>query len=688
MNFTAATGSFKFLKNILQLQLAFHHHQPVGNFTHVLEDCYQKAYWPLLQCLAAHPGLKVHLSYSGPLLEFLQENHPEYLDLVREMVGQKRVEFIATGFYEPVLVNISREDRLGQVEKNCRWIEEAFGSRPKGAWLAEGVWKTSLCSTFRQLGLDYTMLRSDRFLQAGLSPAELKGHFFTEYLGDTLALFPVDTTLTGMIPFGNEEEVMNYLRRQANRHRVVLTYTDVAERWGIWPGTYEKIQQSGVAGRWFELIAGQDWIKTEFFSSVLQSQPPQGRCYLPEGVPMDLGIWSLPDKARERLHQARDQLSLRHDREHFLPYFRVGSWEGFRARYGEAHLMAKKGIWLRNRKPDGTVDDGRLTDCLWRAQCNTAYWHGTAGGIYLPHLRAAIWKNLLLAQQLLDDGREELAMELSDFNADGVNEVVLYNSRISSVISPADGGAIVELSILPALLNLSNTLTRRREVSDREAEGPPSPVDAYERHWFHEHFYPRRLTVRQLSGNRQPDLGTFAGGRYRRITSEKNAEGVQCVLERVGRVEMGGEGVRTRVRKTYQWSRSGHDLRVDYQIINEGRDPIDGIFASEVNLLLSMPGGGGSGKTGEEEPFSLEEEHYAERCHELNLASENGCVRLGFHSTNPMKLWIYPLRTSGGAVATQDPLYQGTCIVFGWDYTVPPGEAAGFDLSLKIEVVP
>jgi hypothetical protein len=675
------------LKNTLQLQLAFHHHQPVGNFNEVLEDCYRKAYLPLMESLLSRPNLKVHLSYSGPLLEFLRQSHPEYLDLIRALVKEKRVEFIATGFYEPVLVDISREDRLGQMEKNCRWIEEAFGCRPRGAWLAEAVWKTSLCATFQQLGLDYTLIRAERFLQAGISPAELRGHYFTEYLGNTLALFPVDTTLREIIPFGNDEEALTYLRRQANRRKVVLTYADVAERWGIWPGTYEKIQESGMGDRWFDLIANQEWIETRFFSQALRLQAPQGRCYLPEGAPIDLGIWSLPDKAREHFNEARDQLALRHDRERFLPYFRAGSWEGFRARYGEAHLMAKKGIWLRNRQPAGADFNDRFVDYLWGAQCNTAYWHGTSGGIYLPHLRSAIWEKLLSAQRLLDEGQADLQVEFTDFTADGIEEIVIYNSEVSSVISPADGGAVVELSLLRPLLNLSNTLTRRREESgpDTGRESLP-PTDAYERHWFHEHFYPRQLTVRQLSGKKRPDLGTFAGGRYRLIASSQEADGFECVLERVGKVDIGGEGVRARVRKTYGWSQSGKEIRIDYQVINEGNVSMDGIFASEVNALLSSSGPGGRGQSDVGDSFALEGDHYEKRCRELSLVSEDGKIRLHFSSRQVMSLWSYPIRTSGGSVVARQPHYQGSSIVFGWDYAIDPGAAADFNLSLQIEV--
>ena len=35
-----------------------------------------------------------------------------------------------------------------------------------------------------------------------------------------------------------------------------------------------------------------------------------------------------------------------------------------------------------------------MTADLYRAQANDAYWHGLFGGLYLPHLRRAVWNNL------------------------------------------------------------------------------------------------------------------------------------------------------------------------------------------------------------------------------------------------------------------------------------------------------
>ena len=35
---------------------------------------------------------------------------------------------------------------------------------------------------------------------------------------------------------------------------------------------------------------------------------------------------------------------------------------------------------------------------LFRGQCNCAYWHGVFGGVYLFHIRAANYANLLDAE--------------------------------------------------------------------------------------------------------------------------------------------------------------------------------------------------------------------------------------------------------------------------------------------------
>ncbi|MEK6581760.1 MAG: hypothetical protein AABZ25_05180, partial [Nitrospirota bacterium] len=57
----------------LKLILSIHNHQPVGNFEHVLEEAYQRAYLPFLERFLEHRKLKVVLHYSGNLLLWFEK---------------------------------------------------------------------------------------------------------------------------------------------------------------------------------------------------------------------------------------------------------------------------------------------------------------------------------------------------------------------------------------------------------------------------------------------------------------------------------------------------------------------------------------------------------------------------------------------------------------------------------------
>ena len=47
-----------------------HNHQPVGNFLHVLENAYEKAYLPFIEVLKKYPFMKISIHYTGSPLGF------------------------------------------------------------------------------------------------------------------------------------------------------------------------------------------------------------------------------------------------------------------------------------------------------------------------------------------------------------------------------------------------------------------------------------------------------------------------------------------------------------------------------------------------------------------------------------------------------------------------------------------
>jgi alpha-amylase/alpha-mannosidase (GH57 family) len=53
----------------VSLSLVIHNHQPVGNFGWVIEDVFEHAYRPFIESLDRHPGIRLGLHYTGPLLQ-------------------------------------------------------------------------------------------------------------------------------------------------------------------------------------------------------------------------------------------------------------------------------------------------------------------------------------------------------------------------------------------------------------------------------------------------------------------------------------------------------------------------------------------------------------------------------------------------------------------------------------------
>ncbi len=62
------------MKNV-NLVLALHMHQPVGNFPEVVDRITKEVYRPVLEVLEKYPGVAVNLHVSGPLLEVWSERH-------------------------------------------------------------------------------------------------------------------------------------------------------------------------------------------------------------------------------------------------------------------------------------------------------------------------------------------------------------------------------------------------------------------------------------------------------------------------------------------------------------------------------------------------------------------------------------------------------------------------------------
>lgn len=196
---------------------------------------------------------------------------------------------------------------------------------------------------------------------------------------------------------------------------------------------------------------------------------------------------------------------------------------------------------------------------LYRGQCNCSYWHGAFGGVYLPHLRNAVYAQLIAADNLLDraTGRTEpwVSIAADDFNLDGRQEVQLASNRLLALLAPARGGHLYELDVRSICHNLLATLTRRPEayhrkvlagtegfndvagVSDKvifKQAGLDSRLqyDAYPRKSLVDHFYDPQVSLAALARGEATERGDFLTRQYEaRLHRSPNRMQVQLAAQ-------------------------------------------------------------------------------------------------------------------------------------------------------------
>ena len=92
-----------------------HNHQPVGNFGWVIEEAFQKSYFPFLVLLEKYPGIRISLHFTGILYDWMKEFHPEGMALIKTLVERGQVELLTGGHFEPILPVIPDRDKVGQI---------------------------------------------------------------------------------------------------------------------------------------------------------------------------------------------------------------------------------------------------------------------------------------------------------------------------------------------------------------------------------------------------------------------------------------------------------------------------------------------------------------------------------------------------------------------------------------------
>jgi len=458
------------------LLLGVHAHQPVGNFESVLDDAHVRCYGPFLRVLHQYPDFRFAIHISGWLLEYMLKKYPEDMALLKEMVAREQAELFGAGFTEPVLAAIPSRDRVGQITRLSACLKNTLGEVPHGAWLTERVWESTVVPALADAGIRYVTVDDYHFMCTGKDKAALGGYYSTEEDGRQIDLFPISEALRYRLPFSPAEEVVSYLESLADESKqAAAIYFDDIEKFGIWPETYEWVYERGWLRNFIEGVLNSDIIKPMRYSDYHAMAKTRGVVYLPTASYIEMNEWTLPVPAAHHYADLVQQEKYNNRYELTKPYVRGGIWRNFFMRYPESNWMHKRMLALSRRfhaLPDNKKTPEML-DALYECQANDAYWHGLFGGLYLPHLRRAIFNAMLALETMLDKVSERPTKVLTDLDMDGFDEAFLQNGKLQAVARLDGTASICEFDAYELRHNFADTLTRQAEHYHRKVHAQP-----------------------------------------------------------------------------------------------------------------------------------------------------------------------------------------------------------------------
>jgi len=393
--------------------------------------------------------------------------------------------------------------------------------------------------------------------------------------------------------------------------RKLVTYGDDGEKFGSWPGTFKWVYEDGWLESFLCKLENSDFINILLPKEAAELHSPRRTIYLPCASYEEMGEWTLPAEAQVDLHHLKEELAQAGLKERVIPYIRGGFWRQFLAKYGESgglynrmlRVSDKTAALKRKRKIEPQLLE-QAERCLFKGQANDAYWHGVFGGVYLPHLRSAVEKHLILAETICD-------RELRDYSQpDKYNPhaVTLQNHLLRVQIQPDKGGAVAAVDIRQAGFNIVNIMSRSREpyhtrlleaaakgkkqddshasIHDRlvvKEEGLTEKLatDKYSRYCFIDRFIKRNFTLEDLQYNRAVELGDFAGAAYQ----VDNTAGNKVCMSRQGTAG----GIPLILNKFITLDEENLSLLAEYRLQGKLNKISDCLFAPELNINFLAP---------------------------------------------------------------------------------------------------
>jgi alpha-amylase len=449
-----------------------------------------------------------------------------------------------------------------------------------------------------------------------------------------------------------------------------------------------------------------DRIRVAQMAEGLKPEKNLGLVYLPPASYQEMMIWAQDARDIPKFRAAQRHV-VESDGADAAKFLRGTFWRNFFNKYAESNQIHKQAIRLArlHDRAQGALPREaaeKALDHVWQAQCNCAYWHGVFGGLYLPHLRFALYRNLIGAQSALDAavlaGQNGPVYEAGDWNCDGKPEHTLNSPE--AYLSLTANGEIDQFWLKKTGINLVDTLTRRYEAYHDQVGGKAEAGTKLENTLGEKEsglrgylVYDRKLRRSLSDVFLRPGTGfaEYAAQQYRPALEFSARE---TALERRPRetavrflgLARSPEGAVVQAEKTVVLAHGSPDLRVEWKfanpVTNAGKPPAEFHFGSEA-LFCLLAGNAhdryvdwGSGRD------ILASRGDMGKVEKLAVADEWLKLRCEARFPGAARVWRDAIETVSQSEGGYERVYQGTVILPLWDVKLAAGAEASASMSI------
>ena len=595
------------------------------------ENQYESVYKKLGTFLYNNAHIKFSFYFSGTALEWLQKNHPEYITILGEMLARKQVELLGGGFYSPIFPIIQSVDRVSQIEMLTTAMRKSFGRRPRGCWLHESVWDSTMISNLSSAGIEYVLLDAGLCKKSMVQP--VCSPCIVEDGGKTMFVLP---TYSDMI--NNAVPADSFYRMLKEKNTVAENEPSVCVFFS--PEQIEKSYSTAWFEKLFRLADRDGIVKLNLPSEVVRSTKDFEKIFINSGMSRKL-LMELDSNGFDTSRQTDIKTLMLLNPAIMQIYSK----------------MTYVALLINQMRGDKERKKAAREE-LWKAQNGAAYIQYDKDDARNAGVRKQVYKALLEAEKITRESGAFTDLLLSfDINMDGYEEYMAQLQSYNAYISPR-GGYIYEYDVFSCFYNFVSICTKERKkngfftdyvLNDDNLEKRKRGV--YVPNPLEETFYTEQ--------------------KYDKVKQELIFS-VETVLNEKT----------VQIKKKYKFLKDS--VKLEYNLKNVSSEQVDGSFVSEIDidfesidekkLLLE------SGTAAKTNPFLPSDRYNSkEQISVLKITDNSEATSLTFAVNDLASLYSYPV--------IEDGAYSYSVFGIYWKLDLLPGKAVTKTIVLSSKPV-